>query len=125
MAFYESTFIARQDLSKQDVARLTENFSNIITSNGGKIVKTEYWGLRNLAYRIKKSRKGHYTLMAFEAGNGALNELQRNMGISEEIMRSLTIRVEKIDENPSPVMQQRGGRDDYSDDASSSNENSN
>lgn len=120
MAFYESTFIARQDLSKQDVARLTENFSNIITSNGGKIIKTEYWGLRNLAYRIKKSRKGHYTMLAFEAGNGALNELQRNMGISEELMRSLTVRVEKIDENPSPMMQQRGGREDgYGDDASS------
>lgn len=112
MPFYESTFIARQDLSKQDIARLTDNFSNIVIANGGKIVKTEYWGLRNLAYRIKKNRKGHYSMLAIDAPAEAVKELERNMGISEEVMRAITIRVEKIDEAPSAIMQQRSSRED-------------
>lgn len=118
MPFYESTFIARQDLSKQDIARLTDNFSNIITAGGGKVVKTEYWGLRNLAYRIKKNRKGHYAMLAIDAPFEAVKELQRNLGISEEVMRAVTVRVEKIDEAPSAIMQQRSSRDEsYGDEA--------
>ncbi len=112
MPLYESTFVARQDLSRQDVSRLTDAFTSIIESNGGKIVKSEYWGLRNLAYRIKKNRKGHYTLLGIDAPFEAVKEMQRNIGINEEVIRSLTVRVDEIDENPSPVMSMRSGRDE-------------
>lgn len=107
MPFYETTFITRQDLSKQDVTKLTETFSGFITANGGKVVKTEYWGLRPLAYRINKNRKGHYTLIASDAPPAALKEMERNMGINEEVMRVLTVRVEEISEQPSALLNNR------------------
>jgi len=112
MPLYESTFIARQDLSRQDVAKLAETFAGIITSSGGKIVKTEYWGLRNLSYRIKKNRKGHYTMLAIDAPFSAVQEMQRQIGINEEVIRCLTVRVEAITEGPSPMMQRSSYRDD-------------
>ena len=112
MPLYESTFIARQDLSKQDVTRLTDAFSDIVTKEGGKVVKTEYWGLRNLTYRIKKNRKGHYTLLALDAPAAAIKELERNMHINEEVVRTLTVRVDAISQDPSPIMNTRGGREE-------------
>jgi small subunit ribosomal protein S6 len=118
MPLYESTFISRQDLSRQDVSKLAETFSGIISAGGGKVVKSEYWGLRNLAYRIKKNRKGHYTMLAIDAPATALHEMQRNMRISEEVLRTLTVTVEALEEGPSPMMQRGGYRDEsYGDDA--------
>ncbi len=112
MPLYESTFVARQDLSKQDVTKLTDQFTSIIENGGGKIVKNEYWGLRNLAYRIRKNRKGHYTMLGINAPFAAVKEMQRTMGIQEEIIRTLTVRVDELDENPSAMMNMRSGRED-------------
>jgi small subunit ribosomal protein S6 len=106
MPFYEATFIARQDMSKQDVNALADTFSDIITKNGGKVVKNEYWGIRNLTYKINKSRKGHYTMLGLDAPATAVKELERNMGISEDVIRSLTIRVDELEEGPSVMMNQ-------------------
>ena len=104
MALYETTFIARQDLSRADVTKMTDTFAEIITSNGGKIIKTEYWGLRNLAYKINKNRKGHYTMFGIDAPTAAMVELNRNLGLNEEVVRTLTVRVEAIEEGQSAIM---------------------
>lgn len=112
MPLYESTFIARQDLSRQDVSRLADSYTSIIEQNGGKVVKNEYWGLRQLAYKINKSRRGHYTMLGIDAPPAAVKEMERNMGIAEEVIRTLTIRVEEISDEPSPIMNQRPDRDD-------------
>ncbi len=111
MPLYESTFVVRQDVSRADVTKLVDTFSDIITGNGGKVVKNEYWGLRNLAYRIKKNRKGHYVMLALDAPYDAVKELERNMGIHEDVIRTLTVRVDEIEEGPSAMMQ-KSGRDE-------------
>ncbi len=108
MAYYESVFIARQDVSAAQVDGLTEGFAKIIQDQGGKVAKKEYWGLRNLAFRIKKNRKGHYVLFNLDAPTAAIVEMERNMRISEDIIRFLTVRVEELEEGPSAVMQSRG-----------------
>lgn len=113
MAYYESTFIARQDMSKQDVNALAETFSGIVKQHGGKVVKNEYWGLKNLTYKINKSRKGHYTMLVLDAPASAVKELERNMGISEDVIRSLTIRVDEIEEGPSVMMNQNKREESY------------
>lgn len=115
MPLYESTFIARQDMSKQDVTNLADTFSDIIKNNGGKVVKNEYWGLKSLAYKINKSRKGHYTMLAIDAPASAVKELERNMGISEDVIRALTIRVEAIEEGPSVMLNQNKRDESYGD----------
>lgn len=112
MAFYECTFVARPDLSKADVQKLTDQFSKIITDGKGTIVKTEYWGLRTLAYKINKMSKGHYTMLGIEAAPATLKELERNMGINEDIIRTLTVRVEKMDATPTVMLQSKSG-DNY------------
>jgi small subunit ribosomal protein S6 len=104
MPLYEATFITRQDMSKQDVTKLADSFTDIITANGGKVVKNEYWGLKTLAYKVNKSRKGHYTMLAIDAPAAAVKELERQMGINEDVIRSLTIRVESISDEPSVMM---------------------
>lgn len=106
MPCYESTFIARQDLSKQDVTKMADDFSAIIAAGGGKVVKNEYWGLKTLAYKINKSRKGHYTMLAIDAPAKAVKELERNMRINEDVIRALTVRVESVDDTPSVMMNQ-------------------
>lgn len=116
MPLYESTFVVRQDVSRADVNKLIETFSDIVASNGGKVVKNEYWGLRNLAYRIKKNRKGHYVMLALDAPYESVKELERNMGIHEDVIRTLTVRVEAIEEGPSAMMQ-RSSRDEDNSDA--------
>ncbi len=116
MPLYESTFVVRQDVSRADVTKLVETFSAIITQGGGKIVKDEYWGLRNLAYRIKKNRKGHYVMLAVDAPNEAMKEFERNMGIHEDVIRTLTVRVDAIEEGPSAMMQ-KTSRDEESPEA--------
>ncbi|MDX1975335.1 MAG: 30S ribosomal protein S6 [Rickettsiales bacterium] len=113
MPLYETTFIARQDVSRADINKLSESFGAILEANGGKVVKTEYWGLRNLAYKIQKSRKGHYTMLAIDAPAPALKELERNIRINEDIIRSLTIRVEELEEAPTAMMQQSRAREEY------------
>jgi small subunit ribosomal protein S6 len=104
MPFYENVFIARQDISTTQVEALTETFATLVAENGGKIEKREYWGLRNLAYRIKKNRKGHYVLFNLEAPPAAVNELERNMRINEDVLRYLTIRVDEFETGPSAMM---------------------
>ncbi|MDE3015844.1 MAG: 30S ribosomal protein S6 [Pseudomonadota bacterium] len=116
MPCYETTFIARQDLPRQDVAKLAESLAAIVEQGGGKVVKNEYWGLKSLAYRIAKNRKGHYTMLALEAPPAAVKEMERNMLINEDIVRQLTVRVDSLAEGPSVMMQQSRSRDDYAPD---------
>lgn len=112
MAFYENVFIARQDISSAAVEGLADKFAGVIAENGGSVSKKEFWGLRNLAYKIKKNRKGHYVLLNIEAPAAAVDEMQRQMKINEDILRYLTIKVEELDANPSAIMQSRSSRDE-------------
>jgi len=111
MALYENVFIARQEISSAQVDALADQFNTVLSENGGGVKKKEYWGLRSLAFRIKKNRKGHYMLLNIDAPPAAVHELERPMRISEDILRFLTIRVDELEEGPSAMMQSRG-RDD-------------
>ncbi|MBI1392062.1 MAG: 30S ribosomal protein S6 [Alphaproteobacteria bacterium] len=111
MPLYEHVFIARQDISPAQVDALTETLQKIVTDHGGKIAKSEYWGLRNLQYKIKKNRKGHYSLMNIEAPADAIHELERQEKINEDVLRFLTLRVEEHDDKPSPVLSRRDKSD--------------
>ena len=120
MALYEHVFLARQDLAQAQVDALAENATKILTDNGGKVVKTENWGLRSLAYRIAKNRKAHYVMLDVDAPPAAVAELERQTGINEDIIRYMTIRVDAHEEGPSAVMRksdrpERGGRGDRPD----------
>ena len=112
MPYYETVFIARQDISAAQVETLADTFSALVGEHGGQVAKREYWGLRNISYRIKKNRKGHYMLFNLDAPPAAVNELERNMRINEDVIRYLTVRVEALEEGPSAVMQSRGRGDD-------------
>ncbi len=112
MPLYECVFIARQDISSNQVEGLVGQFTGIIEENGGQVAKTEMWGLRNLAYKINKNRKGHYALLNLDAPAAAVHEMERNMRLSEDVIRYLTIRLEEIEEGPSIVMQSKHSRDD-------------
>jgi small subunit ribosomal protein S6 len=107
MPFYENVFIARQDISSAQVEALADSFAALVGEQGGQVTKREYWGLRNISYRIKKNRKGHYMLFNLDAPPAAVNELERNMRINEDVIRYLTVRVEALEEGPSVVMQSR------------------
>ncbi len=111
MPLYESTLIARPDISGQQVEGLSEQFQEIVRDKGGEVAKTEYWGLRSLTYKIKKNRKGHYLHMQIDAPAEAIAEMERNMRINEDVMRYLTIRVDALDPEPSVVMASKGSRD--------------
>ena len=111
MALYENVFIARQDVPATQVETLTNQFAELVTAQGGTVSKKEYWGLRSLAYRIKKNRKGHYTLLNIDAPPAAVAEMERNMRISEDVLRLLTVRVDALEEGPSAMLQSRA-RDD-------------
>ncbi|MCE2927095.1 MAG: 30S ribosomal protein S6 [Rickettsiales bacterium] len=111
MPFYETTFIVRQDLSRADVTKFADQYTAIIEQNGGKVVKNEYWGLKSLAYKVDKNRKGHYTMLAIDASADAVKEMERQIRINEDIIRVLTVRVEAIEEGPS-VMMNNNRRDD-------------
>ena len=106
MPLYESTFIVRQDLSKADVSKLMDSYGEVITKDGGKIVKSEYWGLRNLAYRVKKYRRAHYNMLAVEASDAAIKEVERLAKFNEEILRNVTIRVDNIEKEPSALIRE-------------------
>lgn len=110
MAYYETIFIARQDLSPAQVEALAENLSGVIKSLEGNVTKTEFCGLRPLAYTIKKNRKGHYVLFNLDAPAAAIFEMERQMGLNEDILRFLTIAIEALDEEPSVLMQSRTRR---------------
>ena len=107
MSLYECVFIARQDISATQVEGLTEQFQNIITENGGTVVNTESWGLRTIAYKIKKNRKGHYVMLHLDAPSDAVKEMERQMRINEDVLRNLTIRVEAHEEGPSMILQNK------------------
>ena len=112
MSLYENIFIARQDISGAQVDTLADTFTELVAANGGEVKKREYWGLRNLTYRMRKNRKGHYVLFNIDAPPAAIAELERTMRINEDVIRYLTIRVDALEEGPSVVMQSRGSRDD-------------
>jgi small subunit ribosomal protein S6 len=107
LAYYENVFIARQDISSVQVEGLTETFTKVISDNEGKIVNTESWGLRTLAYRIKKNRKGHYVMFHIDAPAAAIHEMERQMRINEDVLRYLTIKIDAFDEGPSVMMASR------------------
>ena len=111
MPLYESVFIARQDVSASQVDGLADQFSELIKENGGEVKKKEYWGLKNLSYRIKKNRKGHYVLFNIDAPSAAVLEMERNMRINEDVIRYLTVRVDELEEDQSVVLRSRGSRD--------------
>ena len=110
MALYENVFIVRQDVSNQQVEELTTRFTEILESGGGKVEKTEFWGLRTMAYKIKKNRKGHYVMLNLDAPPPAVQEMERNMQLSEDVIRHMTLRVDELEEGPSAVMKFRGER---------------
>jgi small subunit ribosomal protein S6 len=110
MPLYEHVFLARQDLAQAQVDALAENASKIINDNGGKVVKTETWGLRSLAYRIAKNRKAHYVMLDLDAPAQAVAELERQSNINEDVIRFLTIKVDEHEKGPSAMMR-RGDKD--------------
>ncbi len=112
MALYETVFIARQDISASQVEALAETFAALIAEGKGEVKKREYWGLRTLAFRIKKNRKGHYVLFNIDAPSPAVAEMERNMRINEDVLRYMTVRVDALEDGPSAVMQSRGRSDD-------------
>ena len=109
---YESVYIARPDISATQVEALTADWTKILEDNGGKVTKDEYWGLKSLAYRIKKNRKGHYSLMNIDAPPAALAEMERNMRLNEDVLRYMSIRVDEHEKGPSVMMQNKSNRDD-------------
>ncbi|MCC9625570.1 30S ribosomal protein S6 [Thalassospira sp. MA62] len=113
MSKYESVFIARQDFSTAQVESLNEKLTQTVEGLGGKIAKTEYWGLRSLAYRVKKNRKGHYVLFQIEADKDAIAEYERQMRLNEDVLREMTIKVDEFEEEQSAILRnrdERGGR---------------
>jgi small subunit ribosomal protein S6 len=111
MALYESVFIARQDISAQQADALADTFTELVVQNGGKVEKRETWGLRGLAYKIKKNRKGHYMMLNLDAPPDAVHEMERQMRLNEDVLRYLTIRVDELEEGPSAVMRSRHSDD--------------
>lgn len=118
MPLYEHVFIARQDVSGAQVDEIVNAFTGVVENGGGKVVETESWGLRNLTYRIKKNRKGHYVLMNIDAPSDVISELERQQRIHEDILRYMTLRVDEHEELPTVMMQgrkERGSRRDDED----------
>lgn len=117
MPFYEHVFIARQDLSQAQVDALAEGVTNIVSEYKGQVHKTETWGLKQLAYKIAKNRKGHYAMLSVEAPGEAVAEIERQAAINEDIIRWMTIKVDELEKGPSAMMRKqerrggRGGRD--------------
>ena len=110
MALYESVIIGRQDLTNSQFETLIDEFVTVIKTNEGEIKKNEYWGIRNLAYKINKNRKGHYYMLNIECPSTTISEYERLLGLHEDIVRFLTIRIDKVDETPSPLMNNKVDR---------------
>ena len=113
MALYEHVFMARQDISQSQVEGLIKEYADIVTEGGGKVGKVEYWGVKNLAYKIKKNRKAHYALMNLDAPHAAVAEMERRMGLSTDVIRFMTIKVEAHEVEPS-IQMRKVDRDDRS-----------
>lgn len=112
MPYYECVYLARQDIAASQVDALSDGFAETIAEGGGEVKKREYWGLRNLAYRVKKNRKAHYVLMNIDAPASAVLEMQRLMRLNADVLRELTLRVDELNEGPSIMMQRREERRD-------------
>jgi len=110
--FYETIFIARQDITANQVESLAKQYTTVIKEFGGEVTKTEFCGLRNLAYKIKKNRKGHYVLMNIAVKSEGIKEVERQMKINEDVLRYLSVRLDELDNAPSALMQNRGFRED-------------
>ncbi len=114
MPFYENVFIVRPDASPQQVENLAARMETLIKDQGGDVPKTEFWGLKSLAYKIKKNRKGHYVHMNVDAPSEAVGELERSLRLNEDILRFMSIRVEKLDRDATAMMRNKSNRDDRS-----------
>jgi small subunit ribosomal protein S6 len=114
MGFYECTFIVRQDVSIQEANRVADRFANMVVSGGGQVVKKEYWGLRTLAYEIKKNKKGHYVMLGIKAEPAIVKELERTLKINEDIIKYLTVKCDTLDDKPSFMMQNPQSYDEES-----------
>ncbi len=104
MPLYEHVFLARQDVSPQQVEELTAQYKGVVESLGGKVTKQEYWGIKSLSFRIRKNRKAHFTLFNIDGPPAAIREIERQQGINEDVLRYLTVRVEELEEGPSAMM---------------------
>ncbi|MDO8881847.1 MAG: 30S ribosomal protein S6 [Pseudotabrizicola sp.] len=111
MPLYEHVFIARQDLSNTQAEGLVEHFTAVLSDNGGKVVESEYWGVKTMAYKINKNRKGHYAFLKSDAPSAAVQEMERLMRLHDDVMRILTIKVDAHGEGPSVQMQKRDERE--------------
>jgi small subunit ribosomal protein S6 len=114
MPLYEHVFLARQDISQAQVEALAKEYSQVIEEGGGKVGKTEYWGLKTIAFKIKKNRKAHYSLMNIDAPPAAVAEMERRMGLSPDVIRFITVRVEAHETEPS-IQMRKSDRDDRRD----------
>ena len=110
MSLYEHVFIARPDITAQQVETLIKDFSDIVTNGGGKVTKTEYWGLRNTAYKIKKNRKAHYVLLNIDSAHPAVAEMERQQRLHDDVLRMMTIRVDELEDGPSAVMRHKADK---------------
>ncbi|MCO6415266.1 30S ribosomal protein S6 [Siccirubricoccus sp. KC 17139] len=108
MPLYECVFIARNDVTQQQVEAIADQVAATLAEQGGEVKKREYWGLRGLAYKIKKNRKGHYMLLGIDATPAAMQEVERQLGLNEDVLREMTLRIEAIDEAPSAILARRG-----------------
>ena len=108
MPLYETVLIARNDVSQQQVEIIADGIATVLEAESGSIKKREYWGLRTLAYRIKKNRKGHYMLLGLDATPAAIKEVERQLGLNEDVLRVLMLRVDEIDEAPSVILSRKG-----------------
>jgi small subunit ribosomal protein S6 len=111
MPLYEHVFISRQDLSNAQAEALVEHFSTVLADNGGQVVNSEYWGVKTMSYKINKNRKGHYAFLRSDAPAPAVQEMERLMRLHEDVMRVLTVKVDKHEDGPSVQMQKRDERD--------------
>ena len=107
MPLYEHVFLARQDVTPQQVEALVDQYKGVVEANGGSVAKTEMWGVKSLAYRIKKNRKAHFAMLNLDAPPAAVNEMERQMRINEDILRFMTLRVDALETEPSVMMQKR------------------
>ena len=123
MAFYESVIIIRPELSSSQVDNIISNLDEILNSQSGEIKKKEYWGLRTLAYKIKKNKKGHYYMINIECNSAAIFELERQMKINEDIIRFLSLKIPEIDSEPSIIAKNRNDKDEVNTDNNRHNKN--
>jgi small subunit ribosomal protein S6 len=115
MPLYEHVFLTRQDASNTQVDALTDQFKGVIAGLGGKVTKTEYWGVKSLTFRIRKNRKAHFSFLHIDGPPAAIAEMERQMSINEDVIRFMTIKVDKLEDGPSVMMKpsRRDDRDDY------------